>query len=359
MIHQSERSSPNDQKADVARMFSEAMARDSKEDGHHLGDGNLDAGSMLESDQTAQDGCARHLSMKWYHFELNTTNFEGQYAVELVRNPLTPRIIMHPNKGWAVRPTGDPYLPLEWVLYDVAGALPASDVAIDILHHVAEIRRVEVNDSAPGIHFIFNNGEDWEFTGGIYYPVDLLAQQVAATQQEAIANDTVAQTSAGGYAAGVAAEEFGKPVVKYTSSFALKGGVYAALGGASLAYGFSTAVSLLNFLLNSFLAQVGIAATVSLSIGIPTLTLTQILSFTTAAGTTGLLAGAALGLGVGTLAGLAVAIPRTISAWRKQRKELRLSASEKLYEKLMCHNSLKRCLNDNVLVPIDAKCPEE
>merc|ERR1719198_1409360 len=113
----------------------------------------------------------------------------------------------------------------------------------------------------------------------------------------------------------------------------------------------------MNGILNAFLASIGVASTVQVSIGIAPLTATQVFTFTSYAGTLGLAGGLAIGLGIGLLVGIPAGAATVIRQWVKQRRELALSASEKVFEKLYCHRHFTRC-SSTVVVPTGTECPK-
>jgi len=142
------------------------------------------------------------------------------------------------------------------------------------------------------------------------------------------------------------------------ANFGTKGGLGGVALGFGLSYGFSSAVLLMNNILNAFLTYVGAAASVSINIGIQPLTAVQILSFTSTAGGIGLAGGLAIGLGLGLVVGIPAGVATFINQWVHQRRELGLSASSKIFAKLNCHRHFKRCgVKAKTLVPDRKRCP--
>jgi len=319
-------------------------------------------------------GIGYSTTMRYYYFELDLHENDGEsvvhYAMELVRSPRAPRLRMYPGQTWSVALTDDDDHPLDWVLTPIEGSVGGQEVEIDLLYDVNFLKQTYVDGDA-GLHIGMKDGSDFKFTGGLYYPQVLLAQamkkgdkgpfskpkkedEVMGGQKEA--TEVVAGESSALHAARSGRRELTSAVMKHTAAFAGKGIVGGLTVGIGLSVGFSSCVALMNGILNSFLASVGVQSTIQVSIGIAPLTMAQIFTFSTYAGGLGLLGGIAVGLGIGLAVGIPVGAAQMIRQLVKQHRELGLSASEKVFQKLYCHRQYKRC-NKKTVVPYNMECP--
>jgi len=230
--------------------------------------------------------------------------------------------------------------------------------SIDIIYEVAYIRTVPLQDGGPrAIEFGLANGTNWRLSGGLYYPEAIVASTMMRNDRghilksEVAAEDVLEDSSATGHAVRKGIGVLGTTVAKSGSKFASKGTVAGVSFGFGLSYLFSSVLMLMGSVVNTFLGPLGISASWGL-------TGTQIFTFTTYAGSLGLATGAAVGLGVGLFFGIPMGLVKTIHEFIHKHRELRISASEKLFAKLYCHRSFKSCDGEgSIIVPLQHPCP--
>jgi len=325
--------------------------------------------ALAEAEARRFCGWGYSRTMRYFHFEFDVAG-QGKdavrhFAAELIRAPKAPRLIMHAGRTWSTRLTDDWDNPIDWVLSPLPDHSDATySIQIDFLYEVQYIKMLDGNST--GIEIKFNNGTNLEISGGLYYPEKVLARALyrvgdkkSDDPPDVAAKDANRNASAAGHAISEGGGVLGNAIANHGKSFAAKGAVGGVAVGFGLSYGFSSALVLMNGILNAFLAHIGAGAYVSIQIGIAPLTAAQIFSFTSTAGTVGLAGGAALGLGIGLILGIPAGAATMISQWIRQRRELRLSASEKIFAKLTCHRHFKRCgWGGKILAPEGKTCPK-
>eukprot|EP00408_Alexandrium_pacificum_P010076 CAMPEP_0171232828 /NCGR_PEP_ID=MMETSP0790-20130122/40607_1 /TAXON_ID=2925 /ORGANISM="Alexandrium catenella, Strain OF101" /LENGTH=301 /DNA_ID=CAMNT_0011699071 /DNA_START=16 /DNA_END=921 /DNA_ORIENTATION=+ len=298
--------------------------------------------------------------MRWYHFEMDIVGEEKDhvrhFALELVRSPLAPRLLMHAGMTWGVRRTGDSDYPLDWVLTPLDGAPSGYTVGIDLLYEVETIRSVESADAPKGLEIRFLNGSSITLVGGLYYPEKVMLSALGdlESQMKRDKEEPVDEADAEKKLERAGSDRDLASVARYSKHMESKGHIGGVAVGFGLTFTFSSAMVVMNSALGNFAALMGLGLV--LQVGVP-LSLTQLFSFTTAGGM-GLAGGVAFGLGVGLVGGIPIAVAHAVTSYVKTQKELSLSASEKVFAKLDCHRHFVRCGWDgDLLVPETVKCP--
>eukprot|EP00929_Paragymnodinium_shiwhaense_P060364 TRINITY_DN30158_c1_g3_i2.p1 TRINITY_DN30158_c1_g3~~TRINITY_DN30158_c1_g3_i2.p1 ORF type:complete len:350 (-),score=62.82 TRINITY_DN30158_c1_g3_i2:538-1587(-) len=150
------------------------------------GDATLDSTSLLQKAKT-QQYCHYWSSttMRWYYFQVM------QYAAVLIRSPKAPRMIFYPNQTWDVRDTGDPEIPLDWTLRAVPGQEVDPPLEIDFAYEVQSVRRLlgEEDGEPNGLEINFKNGTSFSFTGGAYFPGDLVYEASRSAREADMSTD--------------------------------------------------------------------------------------------------------------------------------------------------------------------------
>jgi len=343
----------------LSELVSAQVARGTK--GAATAQALLEAIRSDEQEDASWCGLGYSTTMRWYHFEMDIVGEEKDhvrhFALELVRSPLAPRLLMHAGMTWGVRRTGDSDYPLDWVLTPLDGAPSGYTIGIDFLYEVETIRSLKHDDAPNSLEVIFVNGSSITLTGGLYYPEKVV---LAALDDLAYQKDEPEQPEEGAQAekanaiASVSSDRSGDlvPIARYSKHMQSKGHLGGVAVGFGLTFTFSSAMMLMNSALASFATALGLSLTIPLTVA-------QIFSFTTAGGL-GLAGGVAFGLGVGLVGGIPIAIASSVASWVKTNRELSLSASEKVFAKLDCHRHFVRCGWDgDFLVPETKTCPSK
>lgn len=293
-----------------------------------------------EEEQT-QQFCTATSAMqnRTYHFELMYPNGE-RTALELERHPRDPKIRFYRGQTWSVRLlrtpdrlTGEIEESLEWtpVVPDEQGE-PRLDehgnmivdssapFEIDVRKDLAYIRRVQASgEEETAIEFGFMNGNTQRFAGGLYYPDGAMRRSLVRAFHEREA-EVRAQSGSDAEVSTLNRHAHGREMTV--------GGGRIALDGAS-----------------SMVSQVYEAAKVSAIFAFVFTFFPTILGNPFALGA----AWAATYPGIvhGTVWALPFVIPTSIwssiHSWRHERRELSMTASEKLFEKFSCHRMIGVC----------------
>jgi len=333
--------------------------------------------------QRSSAATAEHESMKskWCYFsssnELKKYYFEFKFdpdmddhtAIQLVRDPKLPKLNIHQVTQWVVRTTPKnksldenahlPWIPdveapdeMEWLPACMKaegqdGCKPEDVREID-LTSVSYVRKVSIPVTDPntgevkegedevGIEITYEDNTTDEFSGGVYLPRKLMLPAM----QRAEAN--YGKFSGLGQEAKDEASEsdnmFWAGV--YTFRNTLTGAIGTSIGTGAAA---GTSVG------------VGVGA-VALLLSIPGLSGFVVGTMILGAGT-GLIAGSAAGLALGAVLGTVTGGSMALWDYHKQKKELALSATEKIWNKLECHDLFTHC-SKTLIVPQGRTCPE-
>jgi len=299
------------------------------------------ADAELEEKQEVQQWCTPFSAMKnrSYYFELLYPDGE-RTAMHLHRDPKNPRISIYTGRTWSVRfanfTSGRQGLSWRPVVADSEGR-PVSDergrihsdysnsLEIDVRKDIAYIKRIPASaqeNSFDGIEFGFLNGTKMSFAGGLYYPQAAMTRSLkAAFEQRKMEEDQYRNgivrshrrnaeeselDAAGGQKVVNGATELVESLwtnAKFSAAFAflftVTPAAFAAATGPSV-YSMAAAWAVVS--------SATVHATVwALPILVP------------------------------------ISLYSTISGWRHERRELSMSASEKLFEKLSCHRMIGVC----------------
>jgi len=303
--------------------------------------------AAVDEEEHTQQWCTRLSAQqnRTFHFELAYENGD-RTAMELVRHPRDPVIRFHRGQTWSVRLlrtpdrwSGEIEESLEWtpVVPDETGeprvdehgnmiVSTSAPLVIDIRKDLAYIKRRSPSGETPtGIEFGFLNGNTQIFAGGLYYPENAMKRSLvrafhqrerevrrATPEGEEPANVSTLNR----HAAGREIAANGGKVVRDTTVSIVES-IYSA--------GKFSAISAFAF---SFLPIIGSSP---FALGA---------AFTAA--TTG-----PAGLIVGVTWAAAFTLPTSIigaiHTWRHERREISMTASEKIFEKLSCHRMIGVC----------------
>lgn len=305
------------------------------------------ADAAADEEEETQQWCTRLSSQsnRTFRFELTYENGE-RTAMELDRHPRDPVIRFHRGQTWSVRLlrtpdrwSGEIEETLEWspVVPDETGqprvdeqgnmiASRSSPVVIDVRKDLAYIKRTPPAGETPaGIEFGFLNGNTQIFAGGLYYPENAMKRslvrafhqrerevQRATPEGEEPANVTTLNR----HAAGREISANGGQIVRDSTVSTIQTIYSGAKFAAIQAFAFS------------FLPLIGSSP---FALGA---------AFTAATtGSGGLISAAAISA--------AFTIPTSIISaihnWRHERREIRMTASEKIFEKFSCHRMIGVC----------------
>jgi len=323
----------------------------------------LEAIRSDEREDVAWCGWGYSTTLRWYHFEMDIVgekpNEVRHFAVELVRAPLAPRLVMHAGMTWGVRMSDDARFPLDWVLEPIPGAPSGYSIGIDFLYEVEHLRSIKSDDAPNSLEILFVNGTSITLTGGLYYPDKLVLAALGRVQDEEAGEEVEEETDDAASRMKKAASEGGQvalsKIVEHSKEFAKKGALGGVAVGMGLTFTWASAIMLINSALTEATALMG----VNVAVNVGQLSIAQMFSYATCAGGLGLAGGVGLGLGVGLVAGIPLGVAAVISHWVKMQKEMQLSASDKIFAKLDCHRHFVRCGTDgDLLVPEGKTCPE-
>jgi len=303
--------------------------------------------AAADEEEQTQQWCTRLSSTtnRTFRFELTYPGGE-RTAMELERHPRDPVIRFYRGQTWSVRllrtadrRSGEMEETLDWtpVVPDETGEPQLDEhgnmmvgtsapVVIDIRKDLAYIkRRPPTGETPAGIEFGFMNGNTQIFAGGLYYPENAMKRslvrafrqrqrevQAATPEGEEAANVSTLNR----HAEGREVSANGGLIVRDTTVSIVESIYSAAKFSAISAFAFS------------FLPFVGAAP---FALGT---------AFTAAVmGPSGLIAGASWAAAFT----LPTSIIGAIHSWRHERREISMTASEKIFEKFSCHRMIGVC----------------
>lgn len=269
--------------------------------------------------------------------------------MQLDRHPRDPVIRFYRNQTWSVKLVRTPGLwggeieeSLEWtpVVPDEAGEPKldekgemiegtASPVVIDIRKDLAYIkRRLPAGDTPAGIEFGFLNGNKQIFAGGVYYPENAMKRalsrafrkrereiQRATPEGENPPNVSTLNRHAAGRKIGAD----GRAIVHDTTKSIVDSVYSAAKFSAMSAFVFSFLPALPGMWTNPAAIKAVFLAATTGEYGVIA-TVVQTAAFT-----------------------VPFSVLGALKNWRHERREIRMSASEKIFDKLSCHRMIGVC----------------
>jgi len=276
-------------------------------------------------------------SWKWstkfrrYYFQVNGENGNGHMAIRFDRDPKHPKLRLYPNQEWQVA-----YLPdakdIEWKVKDERAG---EDFPLD------KISSIYFSDKkAMALEIMLEDDSYQAFMGGIYFPQPLMTSALrdkAIKEQDHI-------------------DRVGMDVKLAPNARALKdAGVTAGkASGAGAIAGLSAGVAVGA----TFNVAVGVLA--SSALGTSAMAIAGSTALGAAVGAAG---GLVIGVGVGAAVGLTAGVVRVVLKNSYYRREMSLSMSMKLFEKLRCHPLYKICGKDaegaELLVLKKKSCPSK
>jgi len=296
-----------------------------------------------EEQEETQQWCVANSAMqnRTYRFELVYPNGE-RTAMELERHPRDPKIRFYRGRTWSVRllRTPDRYSgeieeTLEWtpvtpddegqprldaqgnMLVDVSNAL-----VIDVRKDLAYIKRVlPAGETHTGIEFGFMNGNSQTFTGGLYYPENAMKRSLVRAFHQREAE--------------VQAQAQGEEDAEVSTLNRHAHGREMSVGGGRIAL--DGTGSLVNQVYESakISALIAFATSFFPLIGANPFVIGMAWTATTSAAWSG------------AVWALPIVVPSSIwsavHSWRHERRELSMTASEKLFEKFSCHRMIGVC----------------
>jgi len=302
--------------------------------------------------------------LKKYYFEVMFDLPGSGYhtALQLVRDQENPILRIHKVTQWVVRPTPEdpsqdvqadlPWIPdvedptsMQWLPACMKpegqdSCKPEDVLEIKLLDADYITMTPEINVADPhtgkeepemGLKIVFPDGTSTEFVGGVYLPRKLM--KAALNRAEAdYANFSGLGQEAKQLPSG--ADNWGNEALKsWGKSFkgmSATGALSGALGGAGL-------------------------GTLLVFGGVPVYSAGYYGTLLMGAGY-GMVAGAPAGLGIGAALGAIVGGGAALHDYCKKRRELQLSAVEKMWSKIECHQHFVRC-NRTLIVPKGKACP--
>jgi len=318
----------------------------------------------IEVDETQQWCTAlSSRSTRTFRFELTYENGD-HVAMEFERHPRDPVIRLYRGRTWSVRLvreldtySGEMEESLEWTpvvwtntttpATEAEGGMIADSsepVEIDVRKDLAYIRRVPSEDEQQtGIKFGFMDGSPpLEFAGGLYYPENAMKRNlVRAFQQRQRQHEREVRAAQEGatFTVEAATSEVTEVSTLNRHAGSRRGDLTA--GGARAALDTTTGIveqiyesgkfSAISAFAFSFLPLVG---SNPFALGLAwTATLT--------------------GLHTGVVWGAAFIVPTSIvsaiHSWRHERRELSMTASEKLFDKMSCHRMIGVCQGGEII----------
>jgi len=300
-----------------------------------------------EEEQT-QQWCTRlsSNSNRTFRFELAFEDGE-RTAMELERHPRDPVIRFYRGQTWSVRLlrtpdrwSGEIEETLEWtpVVPDETGepsldehgemvVSTSSPEVVDVRKDLAYIKRRQPSGEVPaGIELGFMNGNTQIITGGLYFPENAMKRslvrafqqrqreiQRATPEGEEPANVTTLNRHAEGRE--ISAD--GRQVLRDTTT-SIVSNLYSGVkvsAGSAFAFTFLPAVAA-----SPFALAAAFTAASSAVIPAATFAATQF-----------------------AMLGLPTSILGAIHSWRHERREISMTASEKMFEKFSCHRMIGVC----------------
>lgn len=295
-----------------------------------------------EEEQT-QQMCTRFSAMqnRSYHFELVYPDGE-RTAMELERHPRDPKLRLYRGRTWSVqlvrtpdRFSGEIQESLAWtpVQHNDQGEPRVDEhgnmivdysapMEIDVRKDLAYIRRVRgTGEEGNGIELGFMNGHNHRFAGGLYYPDNAMKRSLVRAFREREAEVRAQRLpSERGEVSTMARHAEDREMTVGGGRIAVDG----VLSIGEQLYSNAKVSAVLAFV-TSFFPLIGANPW---AIG---------------------MAWSATVTGVwhGTVWALPIIIPTSIwssiHSWRHERRELSMSASEKLFEKFSCHRMIGLC----------------
>lgn len=304
-----------------------------------------------EKDQ-AQQWCTAMSAQSTRTFRFELTYPDGERtAMELERHPRDPKIRFYRGRTWSVRllrtpavswtgePTGEMQESLEWtpVVPDANGE-PRLDehgnmmvdasapLVIDVRKDLAYIKRTQPEGETPtGIEFGFMNGNTQFFAGGLYYPENAMQRSlVRAFRQRQREHEREMR------AAGLNSTEV-STLNRHAEGREL------TVGGARVA------VDATSNMVSQIYESGKISAITAFAFSF--LPLVGSNPFALGAAWTATVAGVHAGVIYGAAFIVPTSIMSAIHTWRHQRRELSMTASEKIFEKFACHRMIGVCEN--------------
>jgi len=328
---------------DTASLFSEDLVAALEE----VEDGEVD-----ETQQWCTAMSSR--STRSFRFELTYPNGD-HVAMEFERHPRDPVIRLYRGRTWSVRLvrerdtySGEMEESLEWtpVLRDNTTATEvdmiedlSEPVEIDVRKDLAYIRRVPSEDEQQtGIRFGFMDGSPpLEFAGGLYYPENAMKRNlVRAFQQRQRQHEREVRAAQEGATSTEAPTEV-DTLNRHAGS--RRGDLNA--GGAQSALDTTTGIVTQIYESGKFSAISAFAFSFLPIVGSNPFVLGLAWTATVA------------GLQTGVLWGAAFIVPSSIvsaiHSWRHERRELSMTASEKLFDKMSCHRMIGVCQGGEII----------
>lgn len=273
-------------------------------------------------------------SFRRYYFQVNSKSSqdEEQMAVRFDRDVKKPKLRLYEDQEWQVAFHPDKK-EIEWRVEDENAGR-----TID-LTNTRYITYSSKNGEA--LEILQEDDDEYQvFIGGVYFPHELMKSALrdqAMKEQDAMDRNSTEVTMA--------------PNARAIKDGGLALGKVAGAGTvAGLAAG-TTVGAVFN-------AALGVLTTSALGISIPTLA-----SSTALGAAIGAAGGLVIGLGVGAGVGLIAGVTKVILRRRYFKREINLSMSTKLFEKLRCHPAFTKCGKDKegmeLLVRKGKKCPSK
>jgi len=249
-----------------------------------------------------------------YYFQVNGENGNDHMAIRFDRDPKHPKLRLYDNQEWQVA-----YLPdaqdLEW---KVANESAGRDFPLD------DVSSIYFNPKkALALEIMLEDDSYQAFMGGLYFPQDLMKSALRAKaikEQDHI-------------------DRVGADVELAPNARALKdAGLTAGKAtGAGAVAGLSAGVAVGA----TFNVAVGVLASSTLGVSIA-----GIAGSTAIGAAVGAAGGLVVGVGVGAAVGLATGIVKVVLRQQYYRREVSVSMSVKLFEKLRCHPLYTNCGKD-------------
>jgi len=333
--------------------------------------------TMEGEESTKSSGCwfsgANELKKYYFEFKFDPDS-DDHTAMEFVRDPQRPKLFVHQTTQWVVRTPPKnksldenadlPWIPdvespedMEWLPACMKaegqdGCDPREVQEIDLIN-VSYFKKtlipvtdpstgeVKEGEEEVGIEIMYEDGTKDNFEGGVYLPRNLMLPAMKRAEENYGKFSGLGQEARD--EASEADNMFWAGV--YTFRNTVTGAIGTTMGGGAVA---GTSVG------------VGVGA-VALLLSIPGLSGVVVGTMLLGAGS-GLIAGSAAGLALGAVLGTVAGGSMALWDYHKQKKELGLSATYKIWSKMKCHDLFTRCGNigdDKIIVPTGKECPSE
>lgn len=300
-----------------------------------------------EEEQTQQWCTAMSAtSTRTFRFELVYPDGE-RTAMELERHPRDPMIRFHRGRTWSVRllrtPDRDGNIEesLEWtpVVPNDVGGEPRLDEngqmivdastaeVVDVRKDLAYIKRTPPSgEIQAGIEFGYMSGTSEVFAGGLYYPENAMKRSLVRAYQQR-REENVAELAAD--------PSFNESNFELNTLNRHAHGREMTVGGARIALEGTTSMVDQIYQAGKFSALQAFAFSFFPLIGASPFAITAAWTATVA------------GLHTGVVYALPFIVPTAIvsavHSWRHERRELSMTASEKIFEKFSCHRMIGVC----------------